>query len=108
MIFKRSCLSAIFVVMCLAAMSNVHTPEYIEFIARLRNVRLGKRINQRELAARLGKPQSYVSKVETCERRIDVIETAQWCFQLDISISDVLPRELILPAAMNLKAESEE
>ena len=92
--------------MCLVAMSNVHTPEYIEFIARLRNVRLDKQINQRELAARLGKPQSYVSKVETCERRIDVIETAQWCLRLGISISDVLPQELFVAASPQPVANS--
>ena len=31
-------------------------------------------MTQVELARRLNKPQSYVSKVETFERRLDVIE----------------------------------
>lgn len=31
-------------------------------------------ITQMELAARLGRPQSFVSKYETGERRLDVIE----------------------------------
>ncbi len=31
-------------------------------------------INQIELAERLGKPQSFVSKVERGERRVDVVE----------------------------------
>lgn len=31
-------------------------------------------ITQRELARRLGKPQSYVSKFEAGERRLDVVE----------------------------------
>lgn len=34
-------------------------------------------ITQAELAARLGKPQSFVSKEERGERRIDVIEFCQ-------------------------------
>jgi transcriptional regulator with XRE-family HTH domain len=31
-------------------------------------------LTQLEVAERLGKPQSYVSKVESGERRIDVVE----------------------------------
>lgn len=34
-------------------------------------------ITQVELAERLGKPQSFVSKVERGERRLDVIEFCQ-------------------------------
>ncbi len=33
-----------------------------------------KALTQTEVARRLGKPQSYVSKYETGERRLDVIE----------------------------------
>lgn len=36
--------------------------------------RRGKGLTQAMLAERLGKPQSYVAKYETGERRIDVIE----------------------------------
>jgi transcriptional regulator with XRE-family HTH domain len=32
-----------------------------------------------EVAAMLGKPQSYIAKVENGERRIDFIETIQLC-----------------------------
>jgi transcriptional regulator with XRE-family HTH domain len=35
-------------------------------------------MTQRELAARLKLPRSYVSKVETGERRIDPIECVAW------------------------------
>lgn len=34
-------------------------------------------MTQAELAARLGKPQSFVSKIERGERRLDVIEFCQ-------------------------------
>ena len=36
--------------------------------------RLTAGLTQRELAKRLGKPHSYVSKIEVSERRIDVME----------------------------------
>nr|WP_238418123.1 helix-turn-helix transcriptional regulator [Pseudomonas syringae group genomosp. 3] len=36
-------------------------------------------ITQKELAARLGRPQSFVSKTENAERRLDVIEFMDFC-----------------------------
>jgi transcriptional regulator with XRE-family HTH domain len=42
-----------------------------EFIPRER-VKAG--LTQQDVADRLGKPQSYVAKIEGAERRIDVIE----------------------------------
>jgi transcriptional regulator with XRE-family HTH domain len=75
-------------------MRAAHDPHYIEFIARLRNVRKSKGLTQADLAELLNKPQSYVSKVETCERRIDVIEAARWCRVLEVSLEDALPDEL--------------
>lgn len=47
---------------------------YRAFIAELAGVRQGLRITQAELARRLAKPQSYVSKIERLERRLDVVE----------------------------------
>lgn len=35
--------------------------------------RLSAALTQRELAKRLKKPHSYVSKIEVCERRIDLM-----------------------------------
>ena len=72
-------------------MRAVHDPEYFEFIARLRNARKAKHYTQADLAELLNKPQSFVSKVETCERRIDVIEAARWCSVLGVPLQDVIP-----------------
>ena len=36
--------------------------------------RLSAALTQRDLAKRLKKPHSYVSKIEVCERRIDLME----------------------------------
>jgi transcriptional regulator with XRE-family HTH domain len=72
-------------------MSGAHDPQYIEFIARLRSVRKAKGLSQKELGELLNKPQSFVSKVETCERRLDVIEAAEWCVALGIRLEETLP-----------------
>lgn len=73
---------------------SVHEPEYIEFITRLRNERKAQNLTQVQLAERLGELQSYVAKVETSERRLDVIEAAEWCIALGITFKDVMPHSL--------------
>ena len=66
----------------------------MEFVARLRNARKARRLSQGRLGKLLGKPQSFVSKVETCERRLDLIEAAEWCLALGIRLDDLLPAAL--------------
>lgn len=44
----------------------------------MRAARKDSGITQQELARRLGKPQSYVSKAEMGERRLDVVEFLQF------------------------------
>ncbi|WP_245615726.1 helix-turn-helix domain-containing protein [Paenirhodobacter enshiensis] len=45
---------------------------------KLRTLRKGAGITQVELAERLGRPQSYVAKIEGGERRMDVLEFIDW------------------------------
>ncbi|MCL1824697.1 MAG: helix-turn-helix domain-containing protein [Betaproteobacteria bacterium] len=46
---------------------------------KLREMRMRSGFTQVQLAQHLGKPQSYVSKVETGERRLDFLETRDYC-----------------------------
>jgi transcriptional regulator with XRE-family HTH domain len=55
-------------------MRNVYSSEYKEFLKRLKKARLDAGFTQAEVALRLKKPQSYVSKTESGERRLDIIE----------------------------------
>lgn len=48
--------------------------EYAALLARLILARREAGLTQTEVARRLGKPRSYVSKCEQGERRVDVIE----------------------------------
>ena len=52
----------------------VVSPDYQTAIAVLRSARLDLKISQRELARRLGKPPSFVNKIEKLERRLDLLE----------------------------------
>jgi len=52
----------------------VQTDQYREFRELLVTARKAAGLTQTELADRLGKPQSYVSKYERGERRLDVVE----------------------------------
>lgn len=53
---------------------SVFNPEYNRLIGQLSEARRSSGITQAELARRLGRPQSYVSKYEHGERRLDVLE----------------------------------
>jgi transcriptional regulator with XRE-family HTH domain len=52
----------------------------------LKDLRIEKEFSQRAVARRLKVPQSYISKYETGERRLDFVETVYVCEALGISI----------------------
>ncbi|MFA5592559.1 MAG: helix-turn-helix transcriptional regulator [Micavibrio sp.] len=53
---------------------SIHRREYKELLAALAAARKEAGLTQAELAKRLKKPQSYISKIENGERRLDVME----------------------------------
>jgi transcriptional regulator with XRE-family HTH domain len=57
--------------------SSVHDPIYREVISGIVAARIAADLTQQAVADRLGRPQSYVAKVEGCERRMDVVELLQ-------------------------------
>ena len=62
--------------------STLHSPEYQVFRAILVQARKTSGLTQVQIAKALGKPQSYISKYENGERRLDFPEF--------IKIADVL------------------
>jgi transcriptional regulator with XRE-family HTH domain len=53
---------------------SVHSGEWKAFCALLQQARRKAGLTQQDLADRLGKPQSFVAKIEGGERRLDVVE----------------------------------
>ena len=62
------------------------TPDYDAFCALLKKLREEKGLTQTALADRLKVPQSFVSKYETGERRLDFIETIHVCAALGFTM----------------------
>ena len=55
-------------------MRSLHSPRYRRFVRRLREARERAELTQIDAARALGRPQSFVAKIEAGQRRVDVIE----------------------------------
>ena len=60
----------------------------------LRKVRLEQRLTQQEVAARLLVPQSVISKYESGERRLDMIELHAVAEAIGVPFADIVARYL--------------
>lgn len=54
----------------------------------LRKLRTDAGLRQVDLAAKLGEPQSYVSRFESGEQRLDLLELLAVCDAVGISLSE--------------------
>ena len=78
---------------------SIYLPEYAVFLRQLRACRRAAGLTQEELAARLGATQSFVSKCERGERRLDVVELRAFCEALGVGLSEFTQEfEQSLPA----------
>lgn len=53
---------------------SIHSNEYKVVLERLKKARVGAGMTQVQAATKLGHHQSYVSKIESGERRVDIVE----------------------------------
>lgn len=67
-------------------------PRYDFFHKALIDARQENSLTQHEVAFRLGRPQSFVSKYESGERRLDVIEFLDVCQALGIKPQLILDK----------------
>lgn len=77
-------------------MASTHHEDYQLLVSMLRETRERDGVPQTELATRLGTTQTFISKVERGERRLDVVELIEVFEALGIKpdawISDYLAR----------------
>ena len=64
--------------------------EYAALRSLLRTIRKEAGVSQVELAKRLEVSQSFVSKIESGERRIDIVELRRICGALDNTLEHVI------------------
>lgn len=69
---------------------SIHSQNYKIVIQTLRSLRESKGITQSNLATMLGCNQTVISKIETFERRLDIIELRTICQKLDISFIEFI------------------
>ena len=68
----------------------LHSPIYAHFRGLFVQARKEAKVTQAELSKRLDRPQSFVSKYEGGERRLDVIEFIEVCDALKISPQTII------------------
>lgn len=64
---------------------TIASDKYCRLISWLKKSRTDKGLSMRELAIVIGQPHSYIGKIETMERRLDVLEYVRYCEALEIS-----------------------
>ncbi|WP_261425609.1 helix-turn-helix domain-containing protein [Serratia proteamaculans] len=93
-------------------MTPVYSTEYQLVIKILRDARIEKGITQAKVAEALGRPQSFIAKVENGERKLDVVEFALIARLLGVDAGAVMGRIGIIgveiPNNYNLTKTSEE
>jgi transcriptional regulator with XRE-family HTH domain len=60
------------------ALKSIHTPQYRRMLAKLRQARQAAGLTQAAVAEHFRRPQSFVSKCESGERRIDPTELQEF------------------------------
>jgi transcriptional regulator with XRE-family HTH domain len=71
----------------------VRHPAQLWIAAKVRDKRRQRGFTQRGLASALGKPQSFISKLETAERRLDFIDAIRLARVLKIRLTELVPPE---------------
>lgn len=73
-------------------MKTIHDDRYKSLIRQLVAEREARDITQTALSVTLSRPQSYVAKVENLERRLDIVELADWLRALEADGEEFMHR----------------
>lgn len=69
---------------------SLHSEGYALFLRQLRDARKKAGVTQAELAIRIRETQSFVSKCERGERRLDAVEIWTFCRALGVPFVDFM------------------
>lgn len=75
---------------------STHTTEYRRMIAALRKAREDAGLTQEDVIRRLKTYASFISKIESRERRLDVVELAALCKLYGVALDDFLRQAELL------------
>ena len=75
-----------------AVEKSITSHEYGVFLRELRAARVQVGLTQVDLATRLGETQSFISKCERGERRLDILELRVFCRAIGLSLSGFVQR----------------
>ncbi|MCF6273961.1 MAG: helix-turn-helix domain-containing protein [Rhodobacteraceae bacterium] len=73
---------------------SIYNEEYRKLIDALKSARITAGMTQQQVADALGKPQSFVAKVEGFERRLDIIEFWRIALLLEANPIELLKANL--------------
>ena len=71
---------------------SIYTREYKVLLRLLREARERAGVTQVELARRLGQTQSFVSKIELGDRRLDLVQLRTFLAALDVRLGSFVKR----------------
>jgi transcriptional regulator with XRE-family HTH domain len=71
---------------------TIYTPKHRRIVTLLRAIRREAGLRQVDVARRLGRPQSFVSKYESGQRRLDLVELVAICEALGTSLPAFIRR----------------
>ena len=73
---------------------NLYTQRQRILLELLRETRKEAGLRQDDVAERMGRPQSFVSKYESGERRLDILELYDVCGALGVTLNDFMKKLL--------------
>jgi transcriptional regulator with XRE-family HTH domain len=69
---------------------SIHSTGYAIFLKVLKKTRENAGLTQTQLAEKIGETQTFISKCERGERRIDVVELRTFCSAFGVSLKQFI------------------
>ncbi len=70
-------------------MKTIFDDKYRRMVEEIKNLRKSKGLSQRDLAKKLGVTHCCIGRIETCERRLDIIETINLLKTLELPENEI-------------------